>query len=387
MRSLAVSCLLLVLLSCSDKSPGLDKPPVGTGSKEASLVSTPYGLILSWLEPVDDEIHFKQSIYNGVNWLQPQTIAHGKNWFVNWADFPAIISNGDKLFAHFLQISGASTYDYDIMFMVSNDRGSSWTTPKKLHSDSIPAEHGFVSGIPYKDGFAVAWLDGRYSKSELPRMSLRGAIIGGDGIIKYDDELDSMVCDCCQTSVFLADGQANVVYRDRTELEIRDNAQVSFSENGVAASRALHPDGWQISACPVNGPVSASSDDLVAVAWYTGANTNYEVRLKISQDGGKSFGDMLSVDSPESLGRIDVQIWNEKIYLTYLSREDNKAILMLATYSATGQLQSKVPLSTLAPDRGTGFPRTAIWQDMLVVAWTDIEEHRVKLLHIPLEDH
>ena len=214
--------LLVGLSSCIDGRDSLEEPPVGIGSEESFLLATDYGLALSWMEPIDGDIHLRYAVYNGQIWSEPKSVAWGTNWFVNWADFPALIGNDDKLFTHFLQMSGENTYDYDIMYSISNDRGLNWSTPAKLHKDTVRGEHGFVSGIPYNDGFAVTWLDGRYTKEENPKMSLRGAMIDKDGQVSVDLELDSMTCDCCQTAMALGNQGPMVFYRDRTEDEIRD---------------------------------------------------------------------------------------------------------------------------------------------------------------------
>ena len=387
MKNSFLIILLVGLISCFYEHDSIHDPPVGPGSEEPFLVATDYGLILSWMEPIDGDIHLRHSVYHGPQWSEPRTIARGANWFVNWADFPAIIANGDKLFAHFLEISGKNTYDYDVMYTVSQDRGLNWSKPEKLNSGEVQGEHGFVSGIPYKDGFAVSWLDGRYTKGDNPRMSLRGAIIDGTGVVANEYELDSMTCDCCQTIMVMGEEQPIVYYRDRTIDEVRDIYWVSFSESGVTPPVVLHNDNWEMNACPVNGPAVASDGDVIAVAWYTGMGGKFDVKMKISRDGGLSYGDPILVDGPESFGRVDVQLHNNKILLTYLTSKDNSGSIVLASYDYDGTLLSKLPIATVSPDRRTGFPRTAIWQNELILTWTGIEESKVKLLSVPLDNN
>jgi len=378
--------LLVGLISCFDGHDSLQEPPVGIGSEEPFLLTTDHGIYLSWMEPIEGDIHLRYSVYSTNRWSEPKTIAKGSNWFVNWADFPALINNDDKLIAHFLEMSGTNTYDYDIMYTISNDRGKHWSEPVKLNSDTIKGEHGFVSGIPYKDGFALTWLDGRYTKGENPRMSLRGALIGADGLVSSAYELDSMTCDCCQTAMVMGAEQPLVFYRDRTVAEVRDISFVTLGEES-AVPRRLHDDLWEINACPVNGPAVDRDGQTIGVAWYAGKESNYEVKLKISNDAGKTFGPPIKVDGPQSFGRVDVKLANDIIYITYLTRKDEEGSIVLATYDFDGSLRSKLPLATVSLDRGTGFPRTAIWQNKLLISWTDVEEKRVKLLSVPLSSN
>ena len=94
------------------------------------------------------------------------------------------------------------------------------------HTDGINAEHGFVSLLPTPEGktFAV-WLDGRHTKKEeINAMTLRSAEIDKDGKLSNEVELDGRVCDCCQTGATWTKKGPIVVYRDRSEDEIRDIA-------------------------------------------------------------------------------------------------------------------------------------------------------------------
>ena len=51
----------------------------------------------------------------GGAWSAPETVAAGKDWFVNWADFPsvAVLPDG-ALFAHWLRKSGPANHAYDV---------------------------------------------------------------------------------------------------------------------------------------------------------------------------------------------------------------------------------------------------------------------------------
>ena len=380
MRNTIIIFLLAGFISCIEQNNNITNPPVGPGSQQPAILTTDYGMVLSWMEPIDGDIHLRFSTFNGVIWSDPINIAQGSNWFVNWADFPALISNGDKLFAHFMQISGESTYDYDIMYTVSSDRGATWLPPRKLHADTIKGEHGFLSGSAFEDGFVVSWLDGRYTKTENGAMSIRGAVINGAGEVTRAMEIDNRTCDCCQTTLTNVGGKPMVFYRDRSENEVRDIYYSALLDSGWIEPQVLHDDNWEINACPVNGPVTLSNDDHVAVGWFTGAEANYEVKLKISADSGESFGEVILVDGPDAFGRLDIEIDEEHIYLTYLTRKELKASLMLAVYNMAGELVEKKSMATINPDRGTGFPRITAWSGRLVIAWTDLELNQVNLL-------
>jgi hypothetical protein len=379
-----ISSLLLLgwLAGCVNTGSSLDQPPVQKGSSEPSVIVTDNGLILSWMEAHEGDILLKMSVHNGIKWSPPKTIAKGQDWFVNWADFPAILANENSLFTYFLKKSESSTYAYDVMYLVSQDLGSSWSNPQKLHQDTVAAEHGFVSSIPYKDGFYVSWLDGRNTIDKAP-MTIRAVYIDGEGNLNDAAEIDASTCDCCQTTMTLINNEPVTFYRDRTSDEIRDIYYASLIDSIWTQPQSLNADDWSIAGCPVNGPRATSYKNTTAVAWFTGANKVEKIKLKISSETG-GFGDEIIVDSPNALGRVDIQMDSSKIYITYLTRLDNRTSIKLSIYDFYGQLLNSELIATVKPDRGTGFPRTALWNELLIITWTDIDEMKVKVLKYPL---
>ncbi len=59
-------------------------------------------------------------------------------------------------------------------------------------------------------------------KAIMDEMTIRGAIIDKQGNKSGEWELDNRVCDCCQTSTAITANGPIVVYRDRSDEEIRD---------------------------------------------------------------------------------------------------------------------------------------------------------------------
>ena len=385
MKLLIIPIVLVVFVtSCAHEGSSITEPPIGMGAEEPSLTVTDRGLVLSWMEPYEGDILLKMSLHNGLKWLPAKTIAKGDDWFVNWADFPAIVANGEVLFTHFLQKSASPTFAYDVMYTVSQNMGESWSKPKKLHQDTVAAEHGFVSAVPFNEGFYVSWLDGRNTGIDNGAMTIRAAYVDDNAEIHHAAEIDHSTCDCCQTTMALVNGVPWSLYRDRTEEEVRDMYFSKLVDKQWTEPEVFHDDNWVINACPVNGPVAGSYKQTLAVAWYTGADGEEKVKMKISKDEGNSFSDVILVDSPNSFGRVDVQMDSASIYITYLTKKDASAAIMLKVYDYSGLLQSSEVLAIVSPERGTGFPRTAIWHENLIIAWTDVEQHTIKILKYPL---
>ena len=99
--------------------------------------------------------------------------------------------------------------------------------------------------------------------------------------------LDTRVCDCCQTSAAMTAEGPVVVYRDRSEGELRDISIARLRNGEWSEPRTVFRDGWEISGCPVNGPVDRRrSGRRLAVAWFTAANDMSRVKLAFSDDAG-----------------------------------------------------------------------------------------------------
>ena len=139
--------------------------PAGASSGEVNLFATDDGrALLSWIEPRIEKQHsLRFSAWETGRWSQSQIIAEGDHWFVNWADFPSLISvGGDWFSAHWLAKSGEGAYAYDVNITRSNDGGKNWRQPVIPHDDGTPTEHGFVSLLPWNGTqFLAVWLDGR----------------------------------------------------------------------------------------------------------------------------------------------------------------------------------------------------------------------------------
>jgi hypothetical protein len=364
--------------------------PSQTGAAPNLYVAPDGSTYLSWIEYLDDTtdaLQFARLTETG--WSAPATIASGSDWFVNWADFPSLVAsstNPDHLAAHWLQKSAAGTYDYDVRISQSTDGGRTWSPAFVPHRDGVAAEHGFVSLLPLPNGRIFAtWLDGRYTKSGTAAtaaptdhhdhgggaMTLRAAEFDATGQLFAEAELDHWVCDCCQTDAALGPAGPIVVYRDRSEEEIRDIAIVRRVEGRWTEPLHLGNDNWHIAGCPVNGPALAVYEQTVAVAWYTAADTLPRVQVAFSTDGGATFGPPLRLDDGQPIGRVDIVLTDaETALVSWLEAGAHAGAVRLARVDTTGHLAERRTLTPSGTTRQSGFPILERRFDDLILAWT-----------------
>jgi hypothetical protein len=406
--ALAMVCLACAPESRRDSETRAETDSLGSplsdlrqlASPAAAGGVTPYlsgrtdgAVLLSWQEPEGSGDAVRLARLNGSTWSEPRTIATGEDFFVNWADFPSVIELPDgSLAAHWLQREGPDTYAYGVRISRSSDGGESWSPPVTPHLDGTLTEHGFVSLFPAPDGaLAAVWLDGRdfaraaaegaedagthgegESEPRDANMSLRYAEIDEAGEVRAETLLDARTCDCCQTSAVLTSAGPIVVYRDRSEAEIRDISVVRRLDGRWSAPAVLHADGWHIPACPVNGPAVSAGGERLAVAWYTAAGDEPKILVAFSEDAGASFGEALRVDDGEPLGRVDIALLPDGSALVlWLETAEEGARVTARRIRADG---AKSPAETVAMtdvSRSSGFPRMVLRGTEVVLAWTD----------------
>jgi hypothetical protein len=348
-------------------------------------------VILTWLEPAHAGVKPQEGNYAlrmsrlvSGRWSEPSTIAAGKDFFANWADFPSVTSaGGGRLIAHWAAMSAADPSAYDVRLARSIDSGRTWTPIGTANDDRTPTEHGFVSSVPESDGIRLFWLDGRDTASGRGSMGLRTARVGDR--IEASELLDSRVCDCCQTAAATTSGGPVVVYRDRSAKEIRDTAIIRREGKRWTDPRDVAADGWEIEGCPVNGPAVAARDRKVAVAWFTQAANRPRVKVAFSNDAGASFGLPAIIDADLPLGRVGIVLdENGDALVTWVAVEGKAAAIRLARVTARGRIGASTRIAGTEMNRAGGFPRLARSGSTLVVTWVESgEPSRIRAATLP----
>lgn len=370
--------------------------PSGPAAMGPNLSVGPKGVILSWLEPAAEaEPAVQQGRRRGrgrgrprrayalrwatledSGWSAAKTITEGENFFANWADFPTVVAgSNDSVLASWLANNGRGTFGYGIQLALSADGGDSWKPLGSPHSTEVASEYGFVSILAEETGFRVYWLDGRelgMSGGGNGQMSLRTALVQGG--LGAELVLDADVCTCCQTSATITASGPALVYRDHEEGEIRDISIVRQTEQGWSDPQNVYGDGWRIGGCPVNGPAIASMGDTTAVAWFTQAEDRPMVRVAFSRDGGAEFGDAITLDTAQPVGRVAVVGVTGGAVVGWLAKDGQQAVFRLRHVTADGVVGPAMDLGHTNLSRDSGFPRMVTRGDDIVLAWRETGE-------------
>lgn len=346
---------------------------------------------LSWIEKGKEKSTLNFSRLSEGAWSKPTVISSGDNWFVNWADYPVLATDGKgNMIAHFLEKSEKGKYTYDVKFTTSADGGKSWSASKILNEDGKKAEHGFVSLVPYNENYFASWLDGRnaaqegeggHSDGHHGQMTLRGAVIGKDGNKSNEWELDNRVCDCCQTTAAITANGPVVIYRDRSDEEIRDMSIVRFVNGQWTEPKTIFPDNWKIAGCPVNGPRVDAIGNNLALAWFSSPDKKGQVNVVFSKDGGANFSSPIRVDEGETIGRVDIVLLNEKTAMvSWMEGSSIKA----AKIHADGTKEPSITIASSSQSRSSGFPQMTKSGNSILFAWTDDKLKKINTARLAL---
>jgi hypothetical protein len=391
----ALLALLLVgsigLTACA-RSPAPEPldPPAAAGASLPRLSSDPAGTAwLSWVEPRGDGHALRFAALGDDGWSAAKTAAEGAGWFVNWADFPSVVHLGEgRLAAHWLRKLEGGPYAYEVLMSVSADGGAAWSEPVAPHRDGTATEHGFVALYATPGGAGAAWLDGRNTAGGSHgdahdghgshdghgghgAMTLRAGGLDWSGGPLPEHELDARVCDCCATAAATSSHGTTLVYRGRTEGEIRDIRAVTLGPEGWSQPVPVGTEGWEMPACPVNGPAIAAHGARVAASWFTAAQGRPRVLAAFSRDGGHTWTEPVEVSVDAPLGRVAIVMPGEETAIvSWLEQSAQGAEIRYRRIVDGRKPGAAHTLATTSPARSSGFPQMALAGDRLVFAWT-----------------
>ncbi len=372
--------LVLLSISAFGAVPRITTEDVATpaavaGASGSSLAVGPDGVAwLTWLERTGQDTALRFATFDaaGKQWSAARTIAHGPDWFVNWADFPAVTvgAQGRATAVWFVNnpapATGTSLGDghdhhgpgYRAFHSRTTDAGQTWTPPAALTHESDSVE--FVSLATLADGRVLAaWLDGRAKKKGGKAQQLFARIVGERG---PDLLVDDSVCDCCQTALTaFPDGTALLTYRGRGDEEVRDIRVTRFRGGEWDEPRTLNSDDWRINACPVNGPQLASDGGRVAVAWFTAADNDPRVLASFSPDAGARFLMPLRINETKPAGRVATVLLHDGAFL--VTWVDVAGTLWLRRITPDFTTTEPIALTAAGTAKIKGFPRLALVRD------------------------
>jgi hypothetical protein len=197
------------------------------------------------------------------------------------------------------------------------------------------------------------------------------------GIVSDETLLDSRICDCCQTASAMVENGPVVIYRDRSEREIRDISIIRFENGAWSEPSNIYRDDWMIAGCPVNGPAMSAHKNKLAIAWFTGKNKKGEVKVIFSENGGRTFGKPVVIDADNPLGRVDIHWLNEKqVAVSWISNKSKSTNISLQVVESNGKKGIFQHITDTSPERLSGFPILVPYKGGLILSTTEVNSDK-----------
>jgi hypothetical protein len=372
------SALILMLLAQAARPVSIDPPAAPESGMPFLATSSDGQVYLSWIDMLaDKENAFRFSRWTGKGWTAPETIAQGKNWFINWADFGSLTPlPGGALRAHWLTRSDeAGKYGYGIRVAQRDAQRGVWRQIHGMNIDEKVDYAGFLAFSPQEHAavYLAPPADDAHPEAHEHRKTARFIEFRPDGGVVTDQVIDADVCSCCQTAIGRTPDGWIAVYRDHLPGEIRDISVVRSTKGVWSAPRPLHRDGWEINGCPTEGPSLVTNQHRVAVAWLTRAKETPKVQLALSANQGVDFGAPIRLDQGNPLGRPMLLVFDPESYLVAWLEKGNagQVQILLRRVTLDGKAGPVFTAATAPGGRAAGFPKIAVAGRQVFVAWRD----------------
>jgi len=240
-------------------------------------------LVVSWteIEAENEQKHFYMAFFDELTeTLLPRiAIPIEQNAALHEEGMPKLAIKNDGTIIAVYETSAPSEknrFAGDIKYIISPDKGKSWTAPAYLHQDTTADKsHSFAAITRLADGeIGACWLDASVSKTGKGR-PVKFAKTGVANKFGNEQVIDPVACECCRIGISShPNGRVAIAFRDIINDSIRDLSVAASTNNGQSFSGAVpfSGDGWVIDGCPHNGPSVSLDNKNIYVAWFTGGS-------------------------------------------------------------------------------------------------------------------
>jgi len=262
----------------------------------------------------------------------------------------------------------------------SADGGRHWTAPVTVQADTDNGgstdDHALLVGA---DGVLyLSWLamTGDTSHTYVAFSRDRGRSWSRPGRV---DEGPS--CPCCRTALAVGpDGHLYAAWRrifgHGGASEVRDIVVASSADGGAhwTPPAKVHDDEWHVNYCPDAGPtVKVGADGVVHVAWWTGAPGRAGVRYTNSSDGARTFAEPVPLGVAPASRASHAQLALDGAARVIVTWDDGtRAVPPIVVRVSDDGGRTFGPADTLsASGQSAGYPVVAVARDTAVVAWQE----------------
>ena len=257
----------------------------------------------------------------------------------------------------------------------SADGGRTWSEPASVADDALFGSHNFHALHAASDGTVyVAWLDGRHGKSAtyVTRSTDGGRTWAPNVRVSMGES-----CPCCRTAIAAgADGAVYLAWRTVLPGNVRDVVVARSADRGLtwSAPVRVHADDWVFEGCPHAGPsLQVDAAGRVHVAWWTGKEGAAGVWYARSDDGARTFAAPVALGVGELSRPAHAQLALGADGLVVAAWDDGtlETPAVVLRVSHDGGRTFGAPLTASPPDVAATYPVLALADRRVSVAWSE----------------
>jgi hypothetical protein len=258
----------------------------------------------------------------------------------------------------------------------SRDGGRTWSAPATVTDDSTFGSHNFHALHAAADGTIWAsWLDGREGRSAayVAHSTDGGTTWSANRRVEMGGE----ACPCCRTAMASApDGTIYLAWRKVFPGSVRDIVVATSRDGGATWSDPvpIHADRWVFDGCPHAGPALAvDSIGRLHAVWWTGKEGRSGVWYTRSDDGARTFREPVAMDTAAVYRPAHVQLALGDGGIVAAAWDDGTVQLprILLRVSRDGGATFGGEAEVSDPARAAQFPVLGARGRTLTVAWSE----------------
>ena len=398
---LMIASFLLFLTDKPVRESRISNPDF-TGTTPRLTTDAAGNPLLSWVEKKGDKeaaFYFATSLDGGqtfgpkINVKTPATLAaHAEG-------MPKIAMKADGTLLAVFEVPAPtpeSRFAGNLLYVMSVDKGQTWTSPKPVHENTNPGtSHSYsdITRLPNGE-IGIVWLDEKLPGREGRPVTFAQTTAGkgfGEAIL-----VDDNACQCCRTNVFVdTKKQIHLTYRDllpshnKSEPAARDISHAVSADGGRTFSKpqVVFSDQWQVNACPHAGPSVAQVGNDVLITWFSEKEEAVGLRLaRLGSDKLVSSVWSNRAKHPQvtTMDNRLVWVWDESV------RKPGQAVdepMPQYTQRIAIRTTPDAPTTFLTPNEvNAAYPAVLATKNGLLVAYEQTKEKQNPVITIRLVD-
>jgi hypothetical protein len=277
-----------------------------------------------------------------------------------------------------------------LRFVRSIDAGKTWSTPVTVTDDSVFGSHNFHALHVAQDGSLYAsWLDGRQGKSAT---YMTRSTDGGKTWAPNTRVAAGESCPCCRTAIATdTTGALYIAWRQVFPGNVRDIVVARSADRGTTWDEPVrvHADQWVFPGCPHAGPsMQIDAKERLNIAWWTGKEGMAGVYYARSADAGRTWSTPVALGTAQFSRPSHVQLAVAPSGKIIVAWDDGtlKTPQIVVRVSQDGGETFGGTQHVSEPGRFAEFPVLGIAGTRVTIAWSEQSAEAVAKM-APEMDH